>query len=137
MSGDNKEEKPQEKKPEKKKMGRPKIQFNADQWRTIESACEIMCTKEEIADLLRISADTLERRIKEETGETFAVYYAQKSANGKRSLRRTQYQTAMNGNTTMLVWLGKQWLGQKDKHEIAGDENSPFVLAYPMPEKKD
>lgn len=38
---------------------------------------------------------------------------------GKMSLRRKQYAEAMKGNTTMLVWLGKQHLDQKDKHEVA------------------
>ncbi len=30
------------------------------------------------------------------------------------SLRRRQYSAAMDGNSTMLIWLGKQWLGQKE-----------------------
>ena len=34
---------------------------------------------------------------------------------GKASLRRKQYEVAMGGNCTMLVWLGKQYLGQTDK----------------------
>jgi len=32
----------------------------------------------------------------------------------KTSLRRAQYEAAMRGNPTMLIWLGKQLLGQKD-----------------------
>ena len=38
---------------------------------------------------------------------------------GLRSLRRQQFKAAENGNPTMLVWLGKQYLGQSDKQEIA------------------
>lgn len=34
---------------------------------------------------------------------------------GRMSLRRKQWQAVENGNTTMLVWLGKQYLRQKDK----------------------
>jgi hypothetical protein len=39
------------------------------------------------------------------------------------SLRRMQWQAAENGNPTMLVWLGKQYLNQKDKAEqtISGE----------------
>ncbi len=40
--------------------------------------------------------------------------------NGKASLRRMQFKGAESGNTTMLVWLGKQYLEQKDKSELGG-----------------
>lgn len=33
---------------------------------------------------------------------------------GRISLRRTQMQVALKGHPTMLIWLGKQLLGQKD-----------------------
>ena len=35
---------------------------------------------------------------------------------------------ALAGNVTMLIWLGKQILGQKDKHEVASDEGSPMKV---------
>jgi hypothetical protein len=31
----------------------------------------------------------------------------------------------MEGNTTMLVWLGKNWLGQTDKEVSVEDETTP------------
>jgi len=34
------------------------------------------------------------------------------------SLRRAQIKTALDGNPTMQIWLGKQYLGQHDKIEI-------------------
>jgi hypothetical protein len=39
---------------------------------------------------------------------------------GRMSLRRKQWKAAEDGNTTMLVWLGKQYLGQSDKSEVTG-----------------
>lgn len=33
----------------------------------------------------------------------------------KQSLRRMQYLVAMTGDKTMLIWLGKQYLGQTEK----------------------
>ena len=36
----------------------------------------------------------------------------------KASLRRRQYEVADKGNVTMLIWLGKQELGQTDKSQI-------------------
>ena len=36
---------------------------------------------------------------------------------GRATLRRLQWQRANGGADTMLIWLGKQMLGQKDKVE--------------------
>ena len=38
-------------------------------------------------------------------------------ASGRATLRRLQWQRANGGSDTMLIWLGKQMLGQKDKVE--------------------
>jgi hypothetical protein len=48
---------------------------------------------------------------------------------GKASLRRTQIAVAQQGNPTMLIWLGKQMLNQKDKiaEEVSGPEGKPLV----------
>jgi hypothetical protein len=80
--------------------------------------CAIHCTGEEQAAILEISYDTLEAACKREKKLSFPDYFKQKSASGKMSLRRRQYSEAMEGNTTMLVWLGKNWLDQTDKQEI-------------------
>lgn len=92
-------------------MGRPKLPFDQKQF---EALCSIQCTEEEIASVLNVSVDTLERRCKEFYGLTFADVYKEKAAGGKVSLRREQFRLALGGNTTMLIWLGKQNLGQTD-----------------------
>jgi len=106
------------------KMGRPPIEID---WQLVDSLCEIHCTEAEIAAILRVSIDTLARRAKSEFGKTFAEYFKEKSAGGKSSLRRAQYKKAMDGNPAMLIWLGKQWLGQVD-HHVPDDEVVPFII---------
>ena len=96
-------------------MARPKIEIDFDM---VKKLCAIQCTGQEIADVLDVSYDTLERRVKEVYRISFADYIKKHSANGKMSLRRKQHEVAMNGNTTMLVWLGKQYLGQTDKQIV-------------------
>ena len=88
-------------------MARPKIEIN---WEQVNQMCGIQCTGEEIASVLGVSYDTLQRRCEEEHNMGFAEYFRLKGAAGKASLRRKQYQTAMDGNVTMLIWLGKTWL---------------------------
>jgi len=43
------------------------------------------------------------------------------------SLKRKQYEMAMSGNVTMLIWLGKQHLGQTDKREEKHDFGSGIL----------
>ncbi len=95
-------------------MGRPRIEID---WKELDKLCGLQCSLEEIAGWFNCSIDTIEARIKETHGMTFPEYFSQKRSGGKISLRRKQYETAMSGNVTMLIWLGKQYLNQKDKIE--------------------
>ena len=95
--------------------GRPKIVIDMV---LVDNLCQIQCTGEEIASVLKVDYDTLNARIKESTGSGFSDYIKVKSKGGKASLRRMQWKGAQEGNATMLVWLGKQYLGQNDKQEI-------------------
>jgi hypothetical protein len=36
-------------------------------------------------------------------------------ARRNHNLRKLQYESAKRGNVVMLIWLGKQWLGQKER----------------------
>jgi hypothetical protein len=48
---------------------------------------------------------------------TFADTYKSKSQVGKSSLRRAQWKLAEK-NASMAIWLGKQYLGQRDIVEL-------------------
>jgi AraC-like DNA-binding protein len=96
----------------------------------LDKLCAIQCTKFEVACFFECSEDTIERRIKEKTGMTFSQYFEMKRGRGKIALRRMQMQTAEKGNVTMLIWLGKQYLGQTDKNELSTPKDGAFQLAY-------
>jgi len=98
----------------KNKGGRPKYEID---YKTLDSLCGILCTGEEIASILNIDYDTLNAALKRDKHGGFSEYYKKKSSNGKASLRRRQFKAALDGNPTMLVWLGKQYLDQSDKTE--------------------
>ena len=95
-------------------MSRPRIEIDQT---TFEKLCGIQCTLEEIAGVLGCSEDTVERWCKRTYGETFAETYKKHSAKGKMSLRRYQFRLAEK-NATMAIWLGKQYLGQKDVVQV-------------------
>lgn len=89
-------------------MARPKKNID---YVTVEKLASIQCTQEEIANFLDISTRTLQR------DKEFCRIYKKGMENGKMSLRRMQFKKANDGNVSMLIWLGKQYLGQTDKVE--------------------
>ncbi len=100
-------------------MGRP---LKVIDWKTVVNLCELQCTGEEIASVIEVDYDTLNTACKREHGKSFSDYFEEKRAGGKVSLRRAQFKTATeDGNPAMLIWLGKQMLGQKD---ISRQENT-------------
>lgn len=107
-------------------MGRPKIELD---WTQFDSLCGIQCSLVEIAAYFNCSEDTIERRVKEEHGVTFAEYFATKRGKGKVALRRKQYEVALSGNVPMMIWLGKQYLGQQDKQENTGERPINIIIS--------
>lgn len=84
--------------------GRPKKEID---YEAVEKLASIQCTQEEIANFLNLSVRTLQR------DEEFCRLYKKGQDNGKMSLRRTQFKLAEK-NPSMAIWLGKQYLGQRD-----------------------
>lgn len=109
--------------------GRPKKVLTKDALKLIENLSRIMCTDEEIAQCLGASMDTL---LNAENKELFRSANEKGKALGKQSLRRQQYELAKKGNCSMLIWLGKQYLGQKDKIDtsVNGDGMMDDILDY-------
>lgn len=88
-------------------MARPKAQVDPNQ---VEQLGAIGCTNEEIAAYLGVSHDVIERR--------FECAIKKGRLKGHTSLKRKQYEVAMSGNVGMLIWLGKQYLGQREPREL-------------------
>ena len=90
--------------------GRPRKEIDN---KIFENLCGLQCTLEEIAGVFDCSVDTIERWCKREYRETFAEVYKKHSAKGKTSLRRIQFKLAEK-SAAMAIFLGKNYLGQKD-----------------------
>lgn len=90
----------------------------------------IGCTVEEIAILIGCSKSTLDK------GFSAPIERGRMRLN--RSLKRKQVQLARQGNVTMLIWLGKQYLGQKEKSEaVVREEVVTLDLLPHKPEPRD
>lgn len=92
----------------------------------VAKLAEIQCTQEEIARVLGCSTKTLQR------DEEYSLIYKKAAESGRTSLRRYQWKSAEKGNVTMQIWLGKQFLGQKDiitYNNLDDTEDDPLTSA--------
>ena len=104
-------------------MARPRLEIDQDQFQKL---CALQCTLREIAGWFKCSEDTIENWCKRTyTDENdnpigFSEVYKKYSVEGKISLRRFQFRMAEK-NPSMAIWLGKQWLGQRDQLDMDVD----------------
>jgi hypothetical protein len=119
-------------------MGKRGPKLTQVNWELCANLLRIQCTGEEIAGAMGMSYDTLERACKRDNDMKFAEYSELKRAEGKASLRRAQWKAAQDGNPTMLVWLGKQMLGQTDRnhldHTSSDGSMTPTAIVFQSPE---
>jgi len=90
------------------------------------------------AGLLGMEQDTMYRMVKLKYGLTFAKFRQQNSGMSRAKILAKQFEVAMKGNPAMLIWLGKQYLGQKENPEdlvAAASEKyePPIGLTDPVP----
>jgi hypothetical protein len=103
-------------------MGRKKVKIDYD---TVKNLAKICCTQEEIASVMGCSVKTLQRR------RQFNKAYQDGLNDARASLRRLQWRSAVNGNITMQIFLGKNLLGQRDKFpedERAEDKEKVTII---------
>lgn len=105
------------KRPARKEEGRPEIVFTDEQWDEFEKLCAFQCTEVEICNWFNVDDVTLVKLLKERYDMSFSEAFAQKRTKGLVSLRRLQFQLAKS-NPAMAIFLGKNYLDQKDRKEI-------------------
>lgn len=76
------------------------------------------CIGEEIASMLGVDYDTLNNA---ENMVLFRSAYKKGYDECNNRLRKAQVQSALDGNSTMQIWLGKVRLNQSDKTEVEAD----------------
>lgn len=91
-------------------IGRPRKEIN---WDIFEELCQIHCTQQEIASVFHVERHTLSEKVQEHYGECYSTIYQRYMEGGKASLRRHQFNLSKN-NANMAIYLGKQYLGQRD-----------------------
>lgn len=105
------------------RAGRHKKNIDEKQF---ESLCGLQCTLDEICGWFGVCSDTLESWCKRTYKMNFSEVFKQKRGIGKISLRRSQWRLAEK-NANMAIFLGKQYLGQKDEPEQQADSGVQII----------
>jgi hypothetical protein len=84
----------------------------------IEKLAKYWCSWEEMSDFFGVPANTLKYN--------FSDLVAKGRSETKQALRRAQIKLALGGNATMLIWLGKNILGQQESPQAQGKEVLPW-----------
>ncbi len=93
---------------------------------------KVGCTIKEMAGAMGVSEQYLynEKVKNREVAEALSVGYSELSI----GLRSTQVRLALTGHAGMLIWLGKQVLGQTDKQEVKSETTVNVTLQEAMKE---
>ena len=99
-------------------MARPK-KYNI-KGEEVTKLASLHCTNLEIAEFFGCDESLIRK--------SYSEYLTKGRAKGKMRLRQLQWQSAEKGNTSMLIFLGKQMLGQTDNPEASeASEPLPFI----------
>lgn len=97
-----------------------------------EKLCGLQCTLDEICSFFNVEDDTLNSWCKKTYKKTFSEVFKVKRGLGKISLRRSQWKLAEK-NPTMAIWLGKQYLGQKEQTTINNESIQRVQIINDLP----
>jgi hypothetical protein len=100
-------------------MARPRLDIDP---RQVEQLAAIGCSGDEIAAVIGCSRDLIYKR--------FSTVLKEGHEKRNASVRRAQYEVGVkNKNAVMLIFLGKQFLGQSDKVEQTGTMKHEHINA--------
>lgn len=117
-------------------MSRPEKEID---WKKVDNLLMAGCHGTEIAPHFDMHAETFYDRVKKQYNIGFTEYSSLKRQQGDSILRAKQYEKAMSLDNTMLIWLGKQRLKQRenlDDKEVPLDNNMNFAKLYIESEAK-
>ena len=117
-------------------MARPKADID---WKRVDELLEADCEGTEIAAHLGLVPETLYRRCETDHKISFSKYLQEKKASGNSILKEAQFKLAKQSHKTMLIWLGKQRLGQSEKQDLSHTikDELPFNIKLEYRNRKE
>jgi len=107
-------------------MGRNAVKLD---YGIVDTALYYGATIEQIRFLLeskgtKVTTKTIQRAIERDKKVPFSKYREYVQGGIKLKLAQKQVEVAMAGNVSMLIWLGKNLLGQSDTPHIKDEEQN-------------
>lgn len=93
-------------------------------WQQLNNYLELGASCVDCSEFLGVSEDKIQDHIRKYHNKTFLQYRNSKLTKKRMKLREKQMEVAMEGSVLMLIWLGKQELGQSDRVII---DDQPLV----------
>jgi len=116
-------------------MARPKINID---WDYVDKQLRYHCKGTEIAAKFGIHPNTFYRLCEDHYKISYSECLEQKREEGNDLLRSAQFENAIEGNVSMQIWLGKQYLKQLDKQAIEHSGELPITgINYITPDASD
>tara|TARA_R100000654_G_scaffold4652_1_gene13623 strand:+ start:1766 stop:2107 length:342 start_codon:yes stop_codon:yes gene_type:complete len=97
------------------------LNIDHDQLRKLAA---MQCTFEEIAAWFNCSRSTLYAR------EDLRKIIEQERLKAHATMRRNMFQSALDGDRQMMIWLSKQYLGMREKTEHSGEGLRPLTIEF-------
>ena len=104
-------------------VGRDKVVIPEEEFYKL--AC-LHTTWKDLSDFFGVPVGTLR--------DNFADLYIKGTQTTKMKLRQKMFETAMNGDRVMMIWLSKNWLGYSDNGPQEGNEEDNML---PWTEKEE
>jgi len=110
----------------KNKTGRPKAVID---WDEVDKLLIAGCMGTDIASHIGLDSKTLYRHCESDKKVSFSTYSQQKRSHGDNLIRMVQFDEAVRKrDRSMLIWLGKQRLGQTDRSQVAHQGAAPIEI---------
>lgn len=116
-------------------MSRPEKPID---WKKVDELLMAGCMGTEIAAYFDMHQNTFYARVEQEYNVSFTQFSSEKKSKGESLLRAHQYAKALGltdkGDNTLLIWLGKNRLNQKDNKD---DGNNQQKVVFEVNYKND
>lgn len=112
------------KKPPSRQLKPNRTAYKIINWEDISSKARAHASISEICAFFSISRTTLYERCIKDNGITLPEFMEESKDLGKLMLKEAMFQTAIEGNVSQQIYLSKNWLGYKDKHDVTTNEES-------------
>lgn len=99
-------------------MARPKADIDKKE---VEKLASYGCTNVEIADFFGVTEGTIRKG--------YSEIITKGKSELKQRLRKAQIEHALKGNATLLIWLGKQLLGQTDNQDTENKDTQNITVS--------